>query len=674
MLRFRLTPSLIRHLKRRHLVYRPDFMVHEWTETEYQRFWAYIKSASTKALYTDGLKIYPVGWFWSTFEWLKGLLGFENHCQANKVELTLAKIAYQGYLRGYTAEYRPLELISPHFMARIHSDRQDETTQALQSELMDYYFRFAEAFHLNTDDHQPLNPNEPIHGHDHIFGAVYLSTPLIDYLPGVDPQDQEVIRLGIDKASRHGSSLKKPAFLKASAFGACYAEVLMKKQKLVDALRWSPSIETKYPVEFIQHYLRVENKNYDAVIRLTAGLHDASADAQWAIEQIAAHFTLEEQIHGLQHEAKLRKQLAQVYLQKAQEEKSRYSFSKLLWGDNYANYLTHVVNLDPSILENEQGIKKEMREEVVMHVFKEAIQNGQYDKAANLYEKNPGVNFSIDDLIELKDHLVTAYHATTQHIQKAVDEENDVKTQQISLDNVARARLIGQLASNDNFVVSAKIAHAKVLLKIDEKKPIKHANLDALEQIEKIFRELNHLGQSAVVRSSYNQLLTRAIDCLIEKVKVPITFMEDNALRRRVLSDNQSWIEQLKCKLKTYIQYNEAKASDPNICPVLAKMCYLLGDVFHFFDLDRISATPYVKRAAELMPNNAYYALKCDELGVKGYDEAWQKISEDVYPTMYNEWVKERWMVEQFVSQGFDIHDTTAQQTSLMSTLLNLFR
>lgn len=660
MLRFHLTPSLISHLKQHHWVYRPDFMVHEWTETEYQRFWACIKSASTKALYTDGLKIYPVGWFWSTFEWLKGLLGFENHCQANKVELTLAKIAYQGYLRGYTAEYRPLTLISPYFMARIHSGRQDETTQALQSELMDYYFRFAEEFRLNDQDP--------------VFGAVYLSTPLIDYLPGVDPQDQEVIRLGIDKALRHASSLKKPDFLKSSAFGERYAEALIKKQKLMDALRWSPSIETKYPIDFIRHYLRVENKNYDAVVRLTAGLHDASADAQWAIKQIAAHFTLEEQIHGLQHEAKLRKQLAQVYLKKAQEEKSRYSFSKLLWGDNYANYLTHVVNLDPSILENEQGIKKEMREEVVMHVFKEAIQNEQYDKAANLYEKNPDFNFSIDDLIALKDHLVTAYHTTTQHIQKTVDKGDDVKTKQISLDNVARAKLIGQLASNDNFVISATIAHANVLLKINEKKAVKHADLDELEQIEKIFRELSHLGQSTAVRSSYNQLLTRAIDCLIEKVKVPITFMEDNALRRRVLSDNQSRIEQLKHKLKTYIQYNEAKASDPNIRPVLAKMCYLLGDVFHFFDLDRISATPYVKRAAELMPSNAYYGLKCDELGVKGYNEAWQKISEDVYPTMYNEWVKERWMVEQFVSQGFDIHDTTAQQTSLMSTLLNLFR
>ena len=100
MLRLRLNSSIIRH-SQEGLAYLPDFIIYDLDEREYQNFWQKIKEHPQNRLYTNGLQVYKVGRLQALFQSFKGWLGFENHCQANKVELTLAKIAYHGYLKGY---------------------------------------------------------------------------------------------------------------------------------------------------------------------------------------------------------------------------------------------------------------------------------------------------------------------------------------------------------------------------------------------------------------------------------------------------------------------------------------------------------------------------------------------------------------------------------------------
>ena len=107
MLRLRLARHFIEEYQERGIVHRPDFLLYDFDEDEYQTFWQEIASSPRQRLYTDGIDVFQVSWFRTLFESFKGWLGFEDHCHPSRVEMTLGKIAYAGYVKGFKAPALP---------------------------------------------------------------------------------------------------------------------------------------------------------------------------------------------------------------------------------------------------------------------------------------------------------------------------------------------------------------------------------------------------------------------------------------------------------------------------------------------------------------------------------------------------------------------------------------
>lgn len=237
MLRLRLARHFAELYQEKGTVHLPDFLIYDFDKHEYQIFWREIASSPRQRLYTDGIDVFRVSWFRTLFESFKGWLGFENHCHPNRIEMTLGKIAYAGYLKGFKSKELTQSTdgfpISPNFIYLTHLPRTNQTSNELQRLLVNYFMTHSHAF---------PELNESIH-RNYPFGQAFIRESLAYLLPSIDPQDSETINAAIQQINYYNQPVSKIHCFKSSPFAEAYAQFLASQQRFYEALEWSLEVK-----------------------------------------------------------------------------------------------------------------------------------------------------------------------------------------------------------------------------------------------------------------------------------------------------------------------------------------------------------------------------------------------------------------------------------------------
>ena len=237
MLRLKLARHIARKYQEKGKIHLPDFVIYDFDEEEYQTFWRDITSYPRQRLYTDGIDIFRVSWFRTIFESFKGWLGFENHCHPIRIEMTLAKVAYTGYIKGFKSvelnKSRDGFPISRRFIKLAQTPRTNQTSSELQRLLISYFITHSHAF---PEFNASIRESYP-------FGQTLVQEYLAYLIPSIDPQNNQTIKDAISQILYYGQYVSKTHCFQSSPFAEAYAQALAAQQQYHEALEWSPEVK-----------------------------------------------------------------------------------------------------------------------------------------------------------------------------------------------------------------------------------------------------------------------------------------------------------------------------------------------------------------------------------------------------------------------------------------------
>ncbi|QMT59004.1 hypothetical protein [Legionella sp. PC997] len=657
MLRLKLARHIVRKYQENGRIHLPDFVIYDFDEDEYQTFWREVTLYPRQRLYTDGIDIFRVSWFRTIFESFKGWLGFENHCHPNRIEMTLAKIAYTGYIKGFKAKELNKSSdgfpISKRFIKLTHSPRTNHTSKELQRILMSHFLTHSHSF---PEFNASIRVGYP-------FGQTLIQEYLAYLVPSIDPQDYQIIKDAISQIHYYGQSVNKANCFQSSLFAEAYAQHLAAQQQYHEALAWSPEVKHKFKKPFIDYYLTQEQFDPQALklaVELIAALFLSlnMSDQEQAVDYIKANFDNEEQAVYLIPYPQLRIQVAKSYINDAKREKSKWGITKLLIGNQTLECLAQAVRLEPQILDQEDSMQDiTIKEEWILHQFDSAIENKRFQDADTLYTSHPNFKFNKHGLERLREHYCTQFNANESRVKELLLSQK-TEAAQIAAEQIILASKIVRIKPHDFLLMEASMTYASTILIIDE---LIHSAKDAdRAQLNKAQYQLNEylfLNSNSALTQLYNKLLLRKIDCLIARLAVPIDYNDHLSTRTLFLKEHIDEVEELKKELRAFIAFNESKSKEMR--QTLAKMYYLLADVLVYFEEKKQEAIPYFKKAKEFMPENLYYNLRYLEIiEDERKHEAREKIGAigHLHEVHYRNYMLERWGEDKIMSSGFDIH------------------
>jgi tetratricopeptide (TPR) repeat protein len=671
MLRLRVGKHFLNQCMDWGTVYRPDFICYDMDNREYQQFWSEIKDHPKGQLYTDGIQVVKVSWLRSIFEAFKGWLGFENHCQTNKVEMTLAKVAYHGYLKGYrpnTFQQLNQPLISDRFQSLVNADRTNANSATLQHLLMSYYISNSDAI-SNT----PIERTYP-------FGQTWIDHQFYQLVPSLDPQEAKIISESI--RGMHYSSVFAEGrdYFPSSPFASSYAEYLAGQSRFEVALQWSPQVRFLYKEQYIRFFLSQKKTNPQALnsaMELIAALSSQEDQAK-ALNYIKEYFSFSEQVEHTTPYPQLRMKLAQSYLVDAKAEKDRFALTKLFIGNKVIPLLTHALRLVPDILAQDNSMQEiVLKEEWFIYQFKEAIKDQRFTDAKQLFETHPAFKFEKSHLMQLRASYLEEMNAKQLSAKTAFEQGEYQLAESTALEVVDIARKVALITPQDTPIINANVEYAATLLAIDmaQHPDSKNADMKALSKAQQLLNNCSISDNSPRYKQLYNNLLLRKIECLMEQIRVPIDFNDNHLVRAEFVPQIKGKLDLFRKNLDTFIQLNENNKS-LGMRQILGRLLYLKGDVFYFFTRNKQEALPHFKRASELMPENPYYRYRYYECANdERRHNVWTEIEEMRYlnGSHYNMWETERWNDERVMSEGFDIHNIPAENQGIFSTFSRIF-
>ncbi|KTD65322.1 hypothetical protein [Legionella shakespearei] len=672
MLRLRVGKHFLNQCMEWGTVYRPDFICYDMDNREYQQFWNEIKDHPKGQLYTDGIQVVKVSWLRSIFEAFKGWLGFENHCQTNKVEMTLAKVAYHGYLKGYrpnTFQQLNQPLISDRFQSLVNADRTNANSAAIQHLLMSYYISNSDSI-----SNIPIERTYP-------FGQTWIDHHYYQLVPSLDPQEPRVIAEAI-RGLHHSSLLAESSdYFPSSTFAASYADYLTGQSRFEVALQWSQQVRFLYKEQYIRFFLSQRKTNPQALsnaMELIAALSSQEEKQTKALHYIKEHFSFSEQVEYTAAYPELRKKLAQSYLVDAKAEKDRFAITKLFLGNKVIPLLTHALRLVPDILAQDNSMQEiVLKEEWFIYQFKEAITERRFTDAKSIFEAHPAFKFDKSHLMQLRSSYLEEMNAKQISVKAALERSEYQLAEATALEVLVVARKIALITPQDAPVINATIEYAATLLASDaiQHPDNKNANMETLDKAQQLLNSCSISDNSSRYKQLYNDLLLRKIECLKEQIRVPIDFNDNHSVRAEFVPHIQRKLDLFQQNLSAFIRLNENNKT-LEMRQVLGRLLYLKGDVIYFFARNKQEALPHFKRAAELMPENPYYRFRYYECANDERRHAvWTEIEEIRYLNgiHYNMWETERWNDERVMSEGFDIHNIPAENRGVFSTISRIF-
>ncbi len=658
MLHLRLARHIVKQYEEKGTIHLPDFHIYDFEEYEYQAFWREITSYPRQRLYTDGVDVFRVSWFRTVFESFKGWLGFENHCHPNRVEMTLAKIAYAGYIKGFkSSELNKSKEgfpISMHFIGLVNLKRTNQTSKILQRLLMSYFVTHSHAY---PEFYESIRES-------YSFGRSLIQENLAYLIPSIDPQDSSTIQDALAQIKYNRQSISKANCFKSSTFAEAYAQVLVFHQQYDEALEWSPEIKQKFKVPFIEFYLTQQDSNplwLESAVDLIAALFLSpnTADQKAAVDYIKTNLNYEEQASYLMQYPKLRTQVAQGYLEDAKNQTRKWRITKLLTGNLTFEYLAQAVRLDPQVLEQDHSMQDVMmREEWTLYQFDRAIDGRRFQDADTLYTSNPDLKFNNIKLERLREYYLNQFDIAASQIAEMLLSQTTGSTVQTAEEQIALAKKIVSIKPQDSLVLETTMNYASTVLAVDKLVHlVNECDRTQLSKAQLRLDEYRLLNNNIALMQIYNKLLLRKIDCLITRLAVPFDYNDSLDTRSDFVNEHTNEIEDLKKELKTFISLNEPKSKEMR--KTLAKMYYLLADTLVYFEEKKQESIPYFSKAHELMPENLYYSLRYHELiedekrhGIR------KKISAlgHLHGLHYQNYMLERWADVKIMSNGFDIH------------------
>jgi hypothetical protein len=666
MLRLRVEKKLVARAQSFGLTHHPDFIMYDMNEQEYQLFWKSIVNHPRTQLYTNGAVITKVNWFRSAFERFKGWFGFTDHCQANKVEMTLAKIAYYGYVKGFCCaeleHYNP-PLISSQFHNEVRQARHNQRSAGLHQLLKNYYIVNAESFPQSA---LPINDS-------YQFGSVLIHMQLYRFIPSIDVQNPQVINRAIVNIPA-----EQLEWYRGSSFAKAYAEHLLHHNHYLLALEWDETLAEKYKNRFINFYLSQRNHiplalqiASELIIQLAAS--PSAEDQDEALYYLKYYFSPQEQLQYLNTEAaiELRKKLARSYAEDALQEKNKYALTKLFLGNKTISFFTHAVSLDSEVSVQDAQLKKEW----IQHLFNEAIKHKRLTEARDLFEHNTDLQFDKNNLSTLKSFYLEQIEIKQKLLQGKLAQGDQKDAESLALELRAIARHISIISPQDHPGLACDIIYASTLLAIDQlsNPNPKNANLTKLNHALDLVSEYSLMNPSAGLLQTINNLLLRKIDCLTEQVKGPTGLATSWKERADWARDHQTELTQLIGQIEQYIQLNK-KGKTPETKLNVAKMHYILADIYYFFFDNKMTATKHFSEATTMMPTNPYYEYRYLEItNNKRRHEVWETITEMTHTNEadYLGWLEERWDAgEKTIGRGFEIHGVSVEKKGLFSFLI----
>lgn len=658
MLHLRLARHIAKQYEEKGTIHLPDFLIYDFEEYEYQKFWREIASYPRQRLYTDGVDVFRVSWFRTVYESFKGWLGFENHCHPNRVEMTLAKIAYAGYIKGFKSnelnQSKEEFPISKHFIGLANLKRTNQTSKTLQRLLMSYFVTHSHAF---PEFYESIRESYP-------FGRSFIQENLAYLIPSIDPQDDSTIRDALVQIKYNRQSISKANCFKSSTFAEAYARMLVFQQQYNEALEWSPEIKHKFKVPFIEFYLAHEDSNpqgLEIAVELIAALFLSpnTEDQKAAVAYIKTNLNYEEQASYLMQYPELCAQVAKSYLEDAKNQTRKWRITKLLIGNQTFEYLAQAVRLDPQVLEQDHSMQDVLiREEWTLYQFDRAIEGRRFQDADTLYTSNPDLKFNNSNLERLRDYYLTQFDITASQIAETLLSQSTGSTVQMAEEQIALAKKIVSIKPQDSLVLETTMNYASTVLAVDELvHPANECDRTQLSKAQLRLDEYRLLNNNIALIQIYNKLLLRKVDCLITRLAVPFDYNDSLDTRIDFVKEHTKEIEDLKKELKKFISVNEPKSKEMR--QTLAKMYYLLADTLVYFEEKKQESIPYFSKAHELVPENLYYNLRYHELiddekrhGIR------KKISalSHLHGLHYQNYMLERWGEDKIMSNGFDIH------------------
>ncbi|MFJ1267499.1 hypothetical protein ACD661_02890 [Legionella lytica] len=651
-----------------YLVYYPDILPFQHNKAQYFQHWSSL--ATSKYIYTNGYVIEPTNWFMYAFQSFKGWLGLDNHCQKEKIQFSLEKLAYYGYLQGYDqsvarqmnhyslpADY--LDLVDTNIQPKNR-----KTTNIIQLRLIQDYNSLVAQF---SSDYLTTS---------YAFGQKLYKLNLPEEIPLLDPQNEGLIegtiatlepvqKLTLSSLKKH---LAEPQYLypKPSLYARKMAEHYIKVAKtekgnffyginlisaakpkaqllLEQAQQIDPVTYNKELNLYIEHHL--EKKEFDKAFNLINQLPDLDS----ALTYLLKKFTEQQREDYVLQDTPLALKLAQYILQ---ENSSLHNIELA------AHYDSLLAEHNPD------------------KAFALLVQTNRYDEAYTLFEKHhKKVQFPYKQIDALAQHFNNVGEALYE--QGANERANKLwdKAEKNYLNSLYAKKKATALLPEvyTDVYYTHKRLYAQLLIDSDAENP-----KGQLEVVNKAIRLLNAcFPETDLEKVRHQKILAKGlmsqVAYLSAKIKVGVTYDCDFDEQRRHHQEHQANFDQIRSSLLRVIELL-TPMDDSEQKLGLAKAHFILADIILFFNLGEEHRTHFEK-AAQLAPQNPIYIFKATDFlyGIEGSEEKYEQYRDDAiqklkakgYKVMdFFHWDTERWNNNSLAASYIpDIHILSKERT-----------
>ncbi|KTC81404.1 hypothetical protein [Legionella brunensis] len=623
--------------KRWYLGYYPDVLLYQDDKHEYSE--AIYHLANAKYLYANGYNIRPASTLRYAFEAFKGWLGFNNHCETQKVQLGLYKFAYYGYLKGYPqGALHSLQRhgVSEQFIRQFSSPRKNDVTQKIQNDLIKFY-----ADHVQAS---VIPEGQPKISDEYSFGNTWANLELWSEIPKLDPQNDLLIQRTISQLENM-SSLPNYVSIQNSKYAfevakQCIEHVKSRRNTslaakflnyvlnlsadnealIARAIQFAPDICLQDKQFFIAFYL--ERKNFKAALPLIELLEDTTE----AAILVKKHFNNEQVLALIKKDSPLAAALSEQYLTADTENLKTIKF---------------VATFYPSFAQKfpAQALRLLVSEE-------------KYEEAYQLFTGLKDCQIYVDDLVKLADYFEDLSLSKEKAAVALREQQNWIGIETPILQAIRLIKKALELDENDD----RSEKHYRQLRLYAESLINNDIVTHEIEtcQIEQIIKAINLLNQCKPVASNEKKLhqkvlvtgLMRQVDYLIYTIS-PLAIDAESHTKLAEHNDKHSDNIRNTAQLLRKIIDLCNDTSDKELKLILGKANFLYGDLIKFFGLNE-NCNPYFRAAMKAVPNNPFYILRCSEI----FEEEKDKLREKGVPLLralgyepihYLRWDEQRW-------------------------------
>lgn len=598
-----------------YLVYYPDVIPFQHNKTQYFQHWHSL--TTSKYIYTNGYVIEPTNWFMYAFQSFKGWFGLDNHCQIEKVQFSLEKLAYYGYLRAYDQSiikkmrHYPLPADYLDLVDTNTRSKNPTTINTLQCRLIVDYDNLIVPY---TSQYLYANG---------AFGSTLKSLSLPEEIPLLDPQDmglvestiaalEQIENINLSHLQKH---LAEPKYIypKHSLYAQKMAEHYIKvakteKRRFFYGMNFISSAQRKAQL-LLERARQIDSVAYNKELNLY-------------IEHHLEHNELDEAFNLINQLSDLDKALKYLFEKFTAQQRANYVVKDTPLALKLAQHILQENNTVQNIALAEH-YDSHLAEHNPDKAFALFVETKKYDAAYALFEKHDKVvPFTLQQVKILAQYFDSV--GEVLYIKGSGERGNELwdKAEKNYLNSLYAKKKAAALLP-DSYIedyYTHKRLYAQLLIDSDEKKP------KGLEVINKAIRLLDACFPKTDEEKMFHKKalakgLMSQIAYLSAKIKVGVTYDCDFEEQNKHNREHQATFSQTRSSLLRVIELLTS-TEDPEQKLVLAKAHFMLADMIQFFSLGEEYKTHFEK-AAQLAPENPIYIFKATELiyGIKGRED-----------------------------------------------------